>query len=1007
MAIFDIIVIYDKSQTFMEKRRPFMNYSKRSTKKKQQKLVSKHTKNQKKLSYMIYKVFLFLFLFMIIVGVGAGLGMFTSIIDTAPDIAEIKESVQLEGFQTTIYNQDGKEITTLSTANSNRIYVEYENIPENLTNAFIAIEDERFWEHNGIDARGILRAFYIGIKNRNFSEGASTITQQLIKNQIFNVGLNESTFMDSLNRKIQEQYLAIELEKQIDKKDILELYLNAIYLGEGANGIQTASETYFGKEKLSELTISECAVIAAITQSPTEYDPVLHPENNRTRKNVVLRKMLEQEMITQAQYDEAMSDDVYARITLNNKDDKNNNKKYNSYYIDAVINTLTSQLVNELGYTETQAYNTIYSGGLSIYINQDAAIQKICDKEINDSDNYPAGTSVALNYALTLSDPKTGELHNYSSNHLLAYYQKRTENPKYNLIYSSDDTARAAADEFKAAMIEETGYQELAESFSTTIQPQTSFVIMDQATGYVKAICGGRGEKTGNLTLNRATDSKRQPGSTFKVLAAYVPALDTAGMTLSTSYVDEETSYSNGTPIKNWYSGYRGSQTIRTAIKDSMNIITVKVFQDVTPQVGYDYLCNMGITTLKNGETSINGIAENDINESMCLGGLTDGVTNLELTGAYASIANSGTYVEPTFYSKVLDHDGNVLIDNKPETKQVMKQTTAWLINNAMQDVVTSGTGTAARLSSGMTVSGKTGTTSSNYDYWFCGSTPYYTAGIWMGYDVNTDFSNSNYHKVIWRKIMDKIVEKEEQDTSASFDKPSDIVTAKVCSTSGLLPAEGQCSSVITEYFAKDTVPTKTCDLHQTITLCDESHFKATKYCPDTTTYHYSMDEDGNITVEDADFSLPDNFIEISCPIHTKKEQDKKEDKKPTKPKEDTPDPNTTFTISTIVEGGGSISGPTSATYGDTVTLAFIPNAGYAISNITVDGIAQGAVTSYTFEKISKDHVVVAAFVESDINEPPAPDTVASADSNNKNLSFIWKRPLAYLGDSLKKFFQD
>lgn len=941
-----------------------MNFTKQNTNRKQKALVSKHTKNKKKVSYLLFKGVIIFTLFCILAGVGAGIGMISAIIKHAPDIADIKERVQLEGFQTTIYDQEGKELTTLSTANSNRVYVEYENIPENIINAFIAIEDERFWSHNGIDAKGILRAFYVGVKNRNFSEGASTITQQLIKNQIFNVGLNESTFLDSLERKFQEQYLAIELEKQVDKKDILELYLNAIYLGEGANGIQTAADTYFGKDDLNDLTLSECAVIAAITQSPTEFDPVLFPENNQTRKNIVLKKMLEQEMITQREYDKAIKDDVYARISLN-RDNKQANKTYNSYYIDSVINSLTSQLVNELGYTETQAYNTIYSGGLSIYINQDATIQDICDAEINNPDNYPKGTSVALNYALTLTDPKTGELHNYSSNHLLAYYQKKTENPKYNLIYSSEDTARAAADEYKQSVIEETGYQELAESFSTTIQPQSSFVIIDQATGYVKAICGGRGEKKGNLTLNRATDSKRQPGSTFKVLAAYVPALDVAGMTLATSFEDTETKYSNGTPVKNWYGGYRGWQTIRTAIKDSMNIITVKCFQEVTPQVGYDYLCNMGITTLKNGEASVNGVTENDINEAMCLGGLTQGVTNLELTAAYASIANEGAYIKPTFYSKVLDHDGNILIDNTPEIQQVMKKTTAWLINSAMQDVVTSGTGTAARLSSGMVVSGKTGTTSNNYDYWFCGSTPYYTAGVWMGYDSNTDFSNGNAHKVIWRKIMDAIVAAEEQDTSATFKKPNNIVTARVCATSGKLPAEEQCPSTITEYFAEDTVPTETCDVHQVITLCEDSHYRATAYCPNTETYHYSVDEDGNIILKDAEFVLPDNFTEITCPLHEEDSAQIEIDQTQT-------DRNT-FTISTLVEGGGTIKGPTTASFGESVTLTFIPNDGYVISNITIDDVARGAIPSFTFENILENHTVVATFVSTATTpEPPA-----------------------------------
>lgn len=404
---------------------------------------------------------------------------------------------------------------------------------------------------------------------------------------------------------------------------------------------------------------------------------------------------------------------------------------------------------------------------------------------------------------------------------------------------------------------------------------------------------------------------------------------------------------------------------------------------------------------LKNGETSVNGIAENDINESMCLGGLTEGVTNLELTGAYASIANAGTYVEPTFYTKVLDHDGNVLIDNTPETKQVMKETTAWLINNAMQDVVTSGTGTTARLTSGMVVSGKTGTTSSNYDYWFCGSTPYYTASIWMGYDSNTDFSNNNYHKVIWRKIMDEIVAAEGQDTSASFEKPGDIVSAQVCSTSGMLPVKGQCKTTITEYFAKDTVPTKTCDLHQTVELCDESHYKATKYCPDTTTYHYSVDDDGNITLEDADFDLPDDFTDTDCPIHTKEAQDDEEDDDSTS----TEDTGSIYEISTVVEGGGSISGPTQAAYGESVTLTFIPNDGFVISNVTVDGVAKGAISSYTFDKISNNHTVIATFTASGETEAPPEEEVPGDGASNDGLPAKWRYYFTHIAAAAKNIF--
>lgn len=980
-----------------------MNYSRRNTQKKQKRLVSKQTKFSKKISYTFFKLFVWGVLLLVTCGCAAGIATFRAILDTAPDITDIKESVQLEGFQSTIYDVNGKELMTLSTANSNRVYTKYEDIPEDLANAFIAIEDQRFWDHNGIDAKGILRAFFVGLSSGSFSEGASTITQQLIKNQIFNVGLNEVTFMDSLKRKIQEQSLAIELEKEISKEEILELYLNAIYLGQGSNGVQTAAETYFSKEDLHDLTISECATIAAITQSPTEFDPVKYPENNRKRRNIVLQYMLEQDMITEIEYTEAINDDVYSRINIQ-KDEDNSLTDYNSYYIDTVITELTDQLMEEYEYTETQAYNLIYSGGISIYINQDEQIQNICDEIINDSANYPAGTSVALNYALTLIDPTSGSLYNYSTNHLLNYYKEKTGNSKYNTIYSSEETARAAADEYKLHIIEKTGYKELAETFSTTIQPQSSFVVIDQATGQVKAVCGGRGPKTGNLTLNRAVDTTRQPGSTFKVLSTYVPALDTAGMTLATSYKDEPLNYSNGTPVKNWYSGYRDWQTIRSAIKDSLNIITVKCFKDVTPQVGYDYLCAMGITTLKNGETLINGVAENDINESMCLGGLTDGVTNLEITAAYASIANGGMYTEPTFYSKVLDHDGNVLIDNTPEKKSVMKETTAWLITDAMKDVVTSGTGTAARLSSGMPVAGKTGTTSSNYDYWFCGYTPYYTASIWMGYDSNTNFSNSNTHKIIWRKIMDRIVEEKGQDTSVDFKKPADIVTARVCATTGKLPAEEQCGALITEYFTSGTVPTEICDKHQTIKLCDQSHYKATEFCPETTTYHYSI-EDGIIKIgedEGVDFTVPEDFATTTCPLH--KEAPIEENIIDGTPGTLDNTDRVVYTIyATTQDGGGIIAGPTSAYAGDTVTLTFLPNSGYQVREVSIDGVLQGPISSYTFTNISSDHRVIVSFVPI--------TTEAPAGTSNKalhkdGLKEKYDTIMAFLSKRLQNIFQ-
>ena len=276
----------------------YMNYNKAGVIKKQKNLVSKGRKYTETAKVSIFKLLLVSIVAVAAIGLGAGFGMMNGILDDAPNIDDI--NVVPEGFQTSVYNPKGELVTTLSTINSNREYVYYKDMPEDLVNAFIACEDKRFWSHNGIDLYGIGRAFVEGVKAKSFSQGASTITQQLIKNEVFNVGLDEDTFMESLERKIQEWYLAIELEKRLSKEQIMEYYLNSIYLGEGCHGVQTASKTYFGKD-MSDLTISECAVIAAITQNPSKYDPIINPEKNVTRRQSTLDTMLEEELITQAE----------------------------------------------------------------------------------------------------------------------------------------------------------------------------------------------------------------------------------------------------------------------------------------------------------------------------------------------------------------------------------------------------------------------------------------------------------------------------------------------------------------------------------------------------------------------------------------------------------------------------------------------------------------------------------------------------------------------------------
>ena len=354
----------------------------------------------------------------------------------------------------------------------------------------------------------------------------------------------------------------------------------------------------------------------------------------------------------------------------------------------------------------------------------------------------------------------------------------------------------------------------------------------DQSTGCIVAMVGGRGAKTASRTLNRATDTTRQPGSTFKVVSTYAPALDSAGLTLATVMNDAPFNYATGRPVANWYGEkYRGLSSLRDGIRDSMNIVAVKTLTQITPQLGFDYLKNFGFTTVVERE-EINGEIFSDIQQTTALGGLTHGVTNEELNAAYACIANGGTYIKPKLYTKVLDHDGNIILDNTmPNSKQVIKETTAFLLTDAMVDVVTSGTGGSVNFGN-MAIAGKTGTTSDYNDVWFSGYTPYYTATTWAGFDNNVKLSGDekNLAKKLWRAVMSEI---HAELPSQSFSVPSGIVTATVCARSGKLPIAGLCDGTLrTEYFAENTIPSETCDVHYAGQICQYSMLPAREFCP-------------------------------------------------------------------------------------------------------------------------------------------------------------------------------
>lgn len=800
-----------------------MNYSKRGVRKKQKALNAKGGKWGRKLGFTFVQVFLLFMISAAILGVSAGIGVFKGILATAPDIGNI--DVTPSGFSTFVYDIEGNQTAKLVSTDSNRIPVSMDMVPEDLAHAFVAVEDARFYDHNGIDIKGILRAAAIGIQNKfHFSEGASTITQQLLKNNVFTDWTSEDSFADRMKRKIQEQYLALELEKIMEKDDILINYMNTINLGQNTLGVQAASLRYFNKS-VSDLNLSECAVIASITQNPTKYNPITHPEKNAERREKVLRHMAEQGYISQEEYAEAMADDVYSRIQI--VDSENGESTVNTYFVDALTDDVLEDLI-AAGYNETQAYTLLYSGGLKIYSTQDPAIQAICDEVFADESNFPENTKWYLNYELTTVD-KDGERKNYSTEMFRSFW--RESKTGYNLIYSSQDEAYMDIDLYKEAVLAK-DEEVFTETISLTPQPQVSLVVEDQSTGYVVAMEGGRGAKSGSRTLNRATDTVRQPGSTFKIVSTYAPALDSAGLTLATIIDDAPFNYASGRPVGNWYGeAYRGLSSLRDGIRDSMNIVTVKALTWITPQLGFDYLMNFGFTTLEERK-EINGEIFSDIQQSLALGGITNGVTNEELNAAYACIANGGTYIKPKLYTKVLDHDGNVILDNTtPQSKQVIKETTAFLLTDAMVDVVTSGTGGSVNFGN-MAIAGKTGTTSDYNDVWFAGYTPYYTATTWTGFDNNVKLSGDekNLAKKLWRAVMARI---HEELPSQSFSVPAGIVTATVCSRSGKLPIDGLCNGTLrTEYFAEGTVPAETCNIHYSGPICNYCQLPATEFCP-------------------------------------------------------------------------------------------------------------------------------------------------------------------------------
>ncbi len=640
-------------------------------------------------------------------------------------------------------------------ASENRVWADLKDMPDDLINATIAIEDKRFKDHHGVDWVRTAAAVTYMFTGRQI-QGGSTITQQLIKNL---TGNNETT----VRRKVLEIFEALEFDKTHTKDETIEWYLNVIYLGHGCYGVSTAAQKYFGKT-VNQLSLAECASLIAITNNPALYDPYTQPENNKERRNLALDLMCEQGYISKEKRDEAKAEDV--KCVFGSKDSETktggSDNGYYSWYTDAVIESVIADLGKQYGYDETTATNLIYSGGLQIYSCLDPKVQA-----------------------------------------------------KVDTVYSNANNT---------AQYKSLGGQAL----------RSGITVVDNKTGAVVALAGGIGEKTGNRIWNCATDSLRPPGSSIKPLGVYAPAME-AGLILPSSAEDDTPFQQNsdGTlwPV-NDEGYYSGLTDVDTAMTHSLNTVAVKVLAQLGLENSYDFLTEkFGITTLvKDYETST-GVIRSDLNYApLALGGLTKGVTTLEMAAAYATFPRDGLYSSPYLYTVVTDSNGKILLSNgdysvkvdengnavvtgQASSTAILSQATTFYMNQMLQHVVTDGTGKLAKLSN-MTAAGKTGTTTNDYDRWFVGYTPYYTAAVWTGYDRQERINSAgNPSCILWQKVMSAV---SEGDADIGFSGDLETTTAYCCTASGLLATKA-CTAAgcgKNQTFLAGDAPTEYCDRH-------------------------------------------------------------------------------------------------------------------------------------------------------------------------------------------------
>lgn len=706
----------------------------------------------------------------------------------------------------------------------NRIWADIDEIPIPLQHAFVAIEDNSFYDHNGVNwKRSIGAAMNYVVKFRDNFGGGSTITQQLIKNL---TGDNET----SVKRKVSEIMRALELDRKYEKDEILEMYLNTIYLGQGAYGVKAAAQIYFGKD-LDQLTLAESAALAGITKNPYKYDLLRFPEFNKERQELVLDQMEKYGFISAEEETVAKAE----TLQVMEKKDQTDDEQLWSYFIDEVFNSVVEDLMEQRGYSREVARQMIYTGGLKIVSTFDPQVQAAMDSVFEDVDNLPG-------------------------------------------VLGKDGT-----------------------------MPQCAMVIMDQSTGEIKALYGGRGKKQGNLVLNRATRTHRAPGSSIKPVSVYAPALEYGYINPASVLDDVPKDFnikSSGWPKNSTNGGvWQGRMTVKKAVEVSNNTIAVDLVMQMSAEKAFNFAkLNLGLESLVDSRTITNRKGQprtvSDIALSpLALGGLTDGVTVAEITGAYAAFANNGMYNKPRVYNKVYDSQGNVILDNEstPSTAAMTSKTADYMLD-LLVNVVTGPQGTGARAKiPGMETAGKTGTTDEDYDRWFVGLTPYYTAGVWFGYDSPQVVKgvSSNPALAIWKRVMEKVHEPLENKT---FARNTEMTSVSYCLDSGLRPTEA-CSAdprgsrVASARMAREDIPKESCDVHVVMSVDSSTNMVANEYCPvdqvkPLALLNIKRDLPGGVPISDSRYIATAEQQQV-CTVHNAEN----DGNKPPEPEPDPEDP--------------------------------------------------------------------------------------------------------------------